>query len=124
MFTRKRGLLFLFSKLIRLNLNARPARQLAHRAPVHGNYPRASARQLSAAQAGPARDVMQLHCVPRPTWTEPSGRELLPPAGPEPHVQAAMTSLAHKKKNKPRDPRDSPREHMRSTVHNLHRAFC
>ena len=45
----------LFSKLIRFifNLNARPARQLAHRAPLHGNH---QPRMLDLA-----RDVMQLH---------------------------------------------------------------
>ena len=74
------------------------------RASLHGN---AQPRTLDLA-----RDVMQLHMV-----LVPLGRN--PPAGnysllpdPAPHVQAAMTSLAHKKKNKPRNPRDSPREHM------------
>ena len=80
--------------------------------------PRASARQLAAAQAGPARDVMQLHMYLVPSWTEPSGRELLPPAGPEPHVHAAMTSLAHKKKKK----KTSPPEGFSTRAHVLYRA--
>ena len=61
--------------------------------------------------------------VPRPSWTEPSGRISLPPAGLQPHVQAAMTSPAHKKKNLA----------IRGVLHastralpvrNLHRAPC
>ena len=46
-----------------------------------------------------ACDVMQLHMYLVPSWTAPSGRALLPPAGFQP-TRAAMTSPAHKNKKK------------------------
>ena len=56
MFTRKRGLLFFVpNQFIIFNLNARPAQQLAHRAPLHGNY---QPRMLDLT-----RDVRQLQCT-------------------------------------------------------------
>ena len=114
MSTRKRGLPFLFSKLIHFKFTCALQRGNSQFAHLRGNY---QPRMLDFA-----RDVMQLPC----TSSHMDGtirQGITPPAGLRTHVQAAMTSLAHKK-NKPRDPRDSPREHMCSTVRNLHRAFC
>ena len=86
LFTRKRGLL-LFSKLIRfLNLNAHLQRGNSHLALLHSNF---QPRTLDLA-----RDVMQPHVYRVPSWTAPSGRVSLPPAGFRP-PRAAMTSPAH-----------------------------
>ena len=85
MFTRKRGLLFSFriNSILKFNC-ASPARQLAARASLHGKHSRTCW----------TLPVTSCSCrVPRPTRTEPSGRELLPPAGPRTHVQAAISSL-------------------------------
>ena len=111
MFTRKRGLLFFFILQIDsfLNFNcASPARQLAPRASLHGKHSRTCW----------TLPVTSCSCrVPRPLWTEPSGRDLLPPAGLQPHVRAAMTSPAHKKKQTSQSEGLSTRAHeLRSSV--------
>ena len=49
--------------------------------------------------------------VPRPTWTEPSGSDSLPPAGFQP-TRAAMTSPAHKKKQTSQSEGLSTRAHV------------
>ena len=77
----------------------------------HGNSQLAHLRSKSRPRTlDLARDVMQLHVYLVPSWTAPSGRDLLPPAGFRP-TRAAMTSPGASK-NKPRSPTGSPREHM------------
>ena len=79
-----------------------PARQLAPRASLHGKHSRTCW----------TLPVTSCSCrVPRPTWTEPSGRALLPPAGSR-TTRAAMTSPAHKKKQTSQSEGLSTRAHV------------
>ena len=107
---------FLFSELIRLfKFDCASQRGNSHVALLHGNY---QPRTLDLA-----RDIMQLHVylVPRGRNHLAGNYSLLP--DPAPHVQAAMASLAHKKKTNLAI-RGILHASTCATVRNLHRAFC
>ena len=78
----------------------------------HGNSQFAHLCTATISRAGWTLPVTSCSCrVPRPTWTEPSGRELLPPAGLQTTRAGSHDVTRAQKKNKPRNPRGSPREH-------------